>query len=174
MSKAMYSVDNNGHYGLSFDFYTHFTSPIRRYADLLVHRILEDKINKKNHNYINSLEHQCKHISTTEKQAIEAERASTKYMQVLFLKDKVGGSFKGKITGLTEWGFYVELNDNKCEGLVHMRSLEDDHYYYDHSTQKIIGHNTAESFHLGMEVNVVVKNADILKRQIDLVLRKFY
>jgi len=174
MSKAIYSTENNGHYGLSFEHYTHFTSPIRRYADLLVHRILQDVLDNKSFNPTKALEFQCKHISTTEKQAVEAERASTKYMQVLFLNDKIGETFKGKITGLTEWGFYVELNENKCEGLVHMRSLEDDHYYYDHSSQKIIGQNTSESFHLGMEVTVVVKKADILKRQIDLALRKFY
>ena len=174
MSKAIYSTENNGHYGLAFDYYTHFTSPIRRYADLLVHRLLQDALDNKPFSASNSLEFQCKHISTTEKQAVEAERASTKYMQVLFLKEKIGQTFKGKITGLTEWGFYVELNENKCEGLVPMRSLEDDHYYYDHSTQKIIGNNTSQTYFLGMEVMVVVKNTNIFKRQIDFVLKKYY
>ena len=172
MSKAIYSTENIGHYGLAFDYYTHFTSPIRRYADLLVHRVLHEKIIGKNYEKSSSLDFQCKHISATEKLATEAERASTKYMQVLFLEDKVGEIFTGKITGLTEWGFYVEINDNKCEGLVHMRTLEDDQYYFDPTSQKIIGHNSQKSFYLGKEVEVVVKRTDIIKRQIDLQLKK--
>ena len=171
MSKAVYTTENIGHYGLAFDYYTHFTSPIRRYADLLVHRILQDTLNKSKYLQNNSLDHQCKHISNTEKQAVDAERASIKYMQVMFLKDKVGESFMGKITGLTEWGFYVELIQNKCEGLVHMRSLEDDHYYYDPSSQKIVGHNSLDTFYLGKQVEVIIKRTDIIKRQIDLVLK---
>lgn len=170
MSKAVYATENVGHYGLAFSYYTHFTSPIRRYADLLVHRILFDRLNKKDYGDSSSLEHQCKHISTTEKEAVEAERASTKYMQVVFLQDKIGESFSGKINGLTDWGFYVELNDNKCEGLVQINSLEGDHYYFDQEQKKIIGHNTKEAFTIGQEVQVTVKNTDLKKRQIDFLL----
>jgi ribonuclease R len=170
MSKAIYSTENVGHYGLAFDYYTHFTSPIRRYADLLIHRVLEDRLNNKEYNNNSSLEHQCKHISTTEKEAVEAERASTKYMQVVFLKDKIGEKFSGKINGLTDWGFYVELNDNKCEGLVQINSLPNDHYYFDHELKKIIGHKTQESFSIGQQVEVVVKRTDLQKRQIDFTL----
>ena len=109
-------------------------------------------------------------IETTEKEAVEAERASTKYMQVVFLQDKIGESFSGKINGLTDWGFYVELNDNKCEGLVQINSLEGDHYYFDQEQKKIIGHNTKETFTIGQEVQVTVKNTDLKKRQIDFLL----
>ena len=170
MSKAIYTTENIGHYGLAFNYYTHFTSPIRRYADLLVHRMLHEKLQNKPYNNTGALDSQCKHISATEKQATEAERASTKYMQVLFLKDKIGQAYMGKITGLTEWGIYVELNENKCEGLVHIRSLKDDHYHYDRQMQKIIGHNSNASFYMGQEVEVEIKHTDIIKRQIDLLL----
>ena len=170
MSKAIYSTENVGHYGLAFDYYSHFTSPIRRYADLLIHRILEDILNGKSYGNNSALEQQCKHISTTEKEAVEAERASTKYMQVVFLKDKVGETFSGKINGLTDWGFYVELNDNKCEGLVQINSLPNDHFYFDQELKKIIGHKTKESFSIGQEVHVVVKRTNLQKRQIDFIL----
>ena len=170
MSKAIYSIENVGHYGLAFNYYSHFTSPIRRYADLLIHRILEDILNGKSYSNNSALEQQCKHISTTEKEAVEAERASTKYMQVVFLKDKVGETFSGKINGLTDWGFYVELNDNKCEGLVQINSLPNDHFYFDHELKKIIGHKTKESFSIGQEVQVVVKRTNLQKRQIDFIL----
>ena len=170
MSKAIYSIENVGHYGLAFDYYTHFTSPIRRYADLLIHRVLEDRLNNKDYKNNSSLEQQCKHISKTEKEAVEAERASTKYMQVVFLKDKIGETFLGKINGLTDWGFYVELNDNKCEGLVQINSLPNDHYHFDQELKKIVGHKTQESFSIGQQVKVVVKRTDLQKRQIDFTL----
>ena len=170
MSKAIYSIENVGHYGLAFDYYTHFTSPIRRYADLLIHRVLEDRLNNKDYKNNSSLEQQCKHISKTEKEAVEAERASTKYMQVVFLKDKIGETFLGKINGLTDWGFYVELNDNKCEGLVQINSLPNDHYHFDQELKKIVGHKTQESFSIGQQVKVVVKRTDLQKRQRDFTL----
>ena len=172
MSKAIYSTENVGHYGLAFNYYSHFTSPIRRYADLLIHRILEARINNKEYNDNSALEKQCKHISKTEKEAVEAERASTKYMQVVFLKDKIGETFLGKINGLTDWGFYVELNDNKCEGLVQINSLPNDHYYFDNKQKKIIGHKTQEAFSIGQQVEVTVKRTDLQKRQIDFTLFK--
>lgn len=172
MSKAIYSTDNIGHYGLSFDYYTHFTSPIRRYADLLVHRILQHKLEKNDYPNNKSLEHQCKHISGTEKQAVDAERASVKYMQVVYLQDKVGEIFSAKINGLTDWGFYVELEESKCEGLVSMNSLDGDHYFYDQEVQKIIGYRTKETFTMGQQVQVEVYRTNLYKRQIDFLLHR--
>ena len=170
MSKAIYTTDNVGHYGLCFDYYTHFTSPIRRYADLLVHRILESKLKNIPYDNNKALEFQCKHISGTEKEAVDAERASIKYMQVVYLQDKIGEIFYGKINGLTDWGFYVELDQSKCEGLVAMNSLDGDHYYYDQELQKIIGHRTKETFVMGQEIQVEVKRTNLHKRQIDFLL----
>lgn len=169
MTKAYYGVDNIGHYGLAFDYYGHFTSPIRRYADLLVHRILFDKLSGKEYAYNNLLEQQCKHISTTEKSATEAERASIKYMQVKFMADKVGLTFEGKVTGVTDWGIFIELDENKCEGLVHIKSLEGN-YIFNSRTKQLESNRNPIKYHLGMKVDVVVKNVDLLKKQIDLEL----
>ena len=130
MSKAIYSSENIGHYGLAFQYYTHFTSPIRRYADLIVHRKLIKSLEEKNAHVKEQLEHTCNHISKMEKQAVDAERASIKYMQVVFLKERIGQQFIGTISGLTDWGIYVELNENKCEGMVPLSSMKDDQYYY--------------------------------------------
>ena len=170
MSKAVYSSDNIGHYGLAFQYYTHFTSPIRRYADLIVHRKLCNDIQKKPNHSKEQLEQTCNHISKMEKQAVEAERASIKYMQVLFLGDKIGESFNGVISGLTDWGIYVELNHNKCEGMIPLNSMKDDQYYYDNKLKLIMGYNTQKSYKLGQVINVIVKKADIYKRQIDFKL----
>lgn len=169
MSKAIYEMENIGHYGLAFDYYTHFTSPIRRYADLLVHRVLFEKLNNRTYKGSKELEAQCKHISATEKEASSAERASTKYMQVKFMSDKIGQSFEGKITGVTDWGLFVELNETKCEGLVHISTLEGN-YSLNDKTKQLESYQTGESFHLGQAINVVVKNTDIFKKQIDLEL----
>ena len=170
MSKAVYSTDNIGHYGLAFKYYTHFTSPIRRYADLIVHRKLCNHIQKKPTHSNEQLEQTCNYISKMEKQAVEAERASIRYMQVLFLGDKIGESFNGVISGLTDWGIYVELNHNKCEGMIPLNSMKDDQYYYDDKLKLIMGHNTQKSYKLGQEINVIVKKADIYKRQVDFKL----
>ncbi len=170
MAKAIYSTENIGHYGLAFNYYTHFTSPIRRYADLLVHRLLYDKLHQLPAANENILTGQCKHISGTEKQAVDAERSSIKFMQVKYMLDKVGDVLSGRISGVTEWGFFVELHDSKCEGLVHIRSLKNDHYVYDHETLQIIGKRHKESFGLGDDVMVEVKNADLFKKQLDFEL----
>jgi ribonuclease R len=169
MSKAYYGTDNIGHYGLAFPFYTHFTSPIRRYADLLVHRILFERLNNKEYRFNNTLDSQCKHISNTEKLATDAERASVKYMQVKFMADKVGLTFEAKITGVTDWGIFVEMDENKCEGLVHIKSIEGN-YQYNGRTKQLESRSVALKYHLGMKVDVVVKNVDLIKKQIDLEL----
>ena len=170
MSKAVYSSDNIGHYGLSFQYYTHFTSPIRRYADLIVHRKLFDTLNEKPGHSKEQLEHTCNHISKMEKQAVDAERASIKYMQVLYLGEKIGKQFTGMINGLTDWGMYVELDENKCEGMIPLNSMKDDQYYYDNEQKLVIGNNSQKSFKLGQEIKVIVKKADLYKRQIDFKL----
>ncbi len=169
MSKAIYTTDNIGHYGLAFKYYTHFTSPIRRYADLLVHRILQAKLTDKKF-VSNGLEDMAKHISATEKEATSAERASTKYMQVKYMSDKVGETFSGKITGVTDWGIFVEMEDNKCEGLVHVRTIEDGSYFYEYKTKQLISNQSKNKYHLGQIVNVLVKHVDLVKKQIDLEL----
>ena len=170
MSKAVYSSDNIGHYGLSFQYYTHFTSPIRRYADLIVHRKLFETLIEKSGYSKEQLEHTCNHISKMEKQAVDAERASIKYMQVLYLGEKIGEQFNGMINGLTDWGMYVELDKNKCEGMIPLNSIKDDQYYYDDEQKLVIGHNSRKSFKIGQEIKVIVKKADLHKRQIDFKL----
>ena len=171
MSKAVYSTDNVGHYGLAFDYYTHFTSPIRRYADLVVHRSLIDFLDEqKIGNDSKHLNHICNHISKMEKQAVEAERASIKYMQVKFLSKFVGDTFEGTISGLTEWGMYVELSENKCEGMISLKSMSDDQYFFDPGTMTVTGYHNQNSFKMGQEVKVKVKKTNLFKRQIDLIL----
>lgn len=169
MSKAIYETDNVGHYGLAFQYYTHFTSPIRRYADLLVHRILFDTLSGKEFKDSKSLEAWCKHISDTEKSATEAERDSIKYMQVKYMADKVGLTFTGKITGVTEWGIFVELDETKCEGLLHITNLPG-RYYLNSKTKQLESKDGGDKYHLGMTVEVVVKHVDLLKKQMDLIL----
>jgi len=172
MSKAEYSSENIGHYGLAFDYYTHFTSPIRRYADLLVHRKLSNHIlkNKGLRNNESDLKHTCSHLSKMEKQATDAERSSVKYMQVKFLSKKIGEVFEGQISGLTEWGIYVELNENKCEGMVSVKSMKDDQYYYNKELQQMIGYHSKKTYKLGQEVKIVVYKTNLFKKQIDLKL----
>ena len=167
MSKAVYSPDNIGHYGLAFQYYTHFTSPIRRYADLIVHRKLIKSIEEKNNHTKDKLEHTCNHISKMEKQAVDAERASIKYMQVVFLKDRIGQQFTGMISGLTDWGIYVELYENKCEGMIPLNSMKDDQYFYDPEKKSTTGYKTRKSYKMGQEVKIIVKKADLHKRRID-------
>ncbi len=172
MSKAAYSTDNIGHYGLAFEYYSHFTSPIRRYADLIVHRnlitILENK--NKYQNNSSDLDHQCKHLSKMEKQAVDAERASIKYMQVIFLSKHIGKQFEGRISGLTDWGMYVEIKENKCEGMIPLKSMKDDQFYYEQEQQAIVGYQSRKTFKLGQEVVIIVNNTNLSKRQIDFKL----
>jgi ribonuclease R len=167
MSKAMYTTDNIGHYGLAFDYYTHFTSPIRRYPDVLVHRLLEHYLNHQDSVDKDLLELQCKHSTQMEIRASEAERASIKYKQVEFLQDKVGQVFDGLISGVTEWGLYVELTENKCEGMIRLRDLDDDFYEFDETSYCVVGSRTKKKYTMGDEVKVQVMRCDLLKKQID-------
>lgn len=170
MAKAIYDINNIGHYGLAFEYYTHFTSPIRRYPDLLVHRILENYLTDRNSYAKNELEKFCKHCSAMEKKAADAERMSVKYKQVEFMSDKIGKIFSGVVTGVTEWGLYVETDEQKCEGMISLRSMTDDYYYYDEKQFAIIGRKTKERYKLGSEVMIKVLKADMVVRQLDYQL----
>ncbi|WP_075602188.1 ribonuclease R [Saccharicrinis aurantiacus] len=170
MAKAVYSTKNVGHYGLAFKHYSHFTSPIRRYPDMMVHRLLEHYLDGGRSINQEKIEEQCKHCSKMELTASEAERSSIKLKQVEFLKDRVGEQFHGVISGVTEWGFYVELDDNKCEGMVSMRSLDDDYYSFDEENYCIIGRRKNKKFQLGDPVRIQVANANLVKKQLDFEL----
>ena len=171
MKLAVYSGKESNHFALGLEEYCHFTSPIRRYADLIIHRSLIDFLAK---NRINTdhkhFTHVCNHISKMEKQAVEAERASIKYMQVKFLTKFIGKEFDGMISGLTEWGMYVELNENKCEGMIPLKSLADDQYFFDSDTMTVTGYLDQKSFKVGQTIRVIVKKTDLYKRQIDFGL----
>ena len=170
MAKAVYSTNNIGHYGLSFRHYTHFTSPIRRYPDMMVHRLLTAYMNGEKSKDEEKYERLCEHSSKRERLAVEAERASIKYKQVEFMQDKMGIPFEGVISGVTEWGIYVELIDNQCEGMVHIRELDDDFYEYDEDNYCIRGRHSGKEFTLGNPVTVEVVKADLVKKQLDFVL----
>lgn len=169
MAKAVYDTENIGHYGLGFEYYAHFTSPIRRYADLMVHRILFNELNKVNKRY-SDLQKTAEHISTTERRASEAERASKKHFQALYLEDKEGEVFAGNITGLTDWGIYVELEDNYCEGMIPLKSLKGDRYLFDEDDYIVYGQRSGEEFNLGDRLMVRVLKVNLNRKQIDLQL----
>lgn len=170
MPKAIYTIENIGHYGLGFEYYTHFTSPIRRYPDMMVHRLLEAYLNHTKYSDAEELETFSKHSSAREKVAAEAERASIKYKQVEFLKDKVGHVFTAIISGVTEWGLYAEIIENRCEGLIRARDMKDDFYTYDEDNYCYVGRKTKKVFALGDKVLIEIKNADMIKKQLDFVL----
>lgn len=176
MAKAIYTTENIGHYGLGFQYYTHFTSPIRRYPDVMAHRLLQYYIDidaGKNAGKLpdqDEMEQECKHCSEREKAAAEAERASIKYKQVQFLQDKVGQEFDGIVSGVTEFGFFVELVGNKCEGMVHVRNLHDDRYVFEPERYCMRGMRTGKIISLGDTVRVIIKSADLIKKQIDFEL----
>ncbi|MES2681462.1 MAG: ribonuclease R [Bacteroidota bacterium] len=167
MPKAIYTTKNAGHYGLGFEYYTHFTSPIRRYPDVLVHRLLEAKLNNKTYSTKDELEFLSKHSSDMERTAAEAERASVKYKQVEFMSDKVGQTFDAVISGVTEWGIYAEIVENKCEGMIKARDLTGDSFSYDRENYRYIGRNTNKIYSLGDPVRIIVKSADLTKKQLD-------
>lgn len=169
-SKAIYSTDNIGHYGLCFDYYTHFTSPIRRYPDMMVHRLLARYLDGGRSAQQEKLEEQCEHSSKMEQTAVSAERSSIKYKQVEFMQERLGEDFAGVVTGVTEWGLYIELTENLCEGLIPIRDLGDDYYELDERNYRLIGQRTGRSFRLGDEFVVRVARADLQRRQLDFVL----
>ena len=170
MSKAIYSTDNIGHYGLGFDYYTHFTSPIRRYPDMMVHRLIDRYLNGGRSAVEQSLESKCKHSSEMEQLAANAERASIKYKQVEFLSDRLGEEYDGVISGVTEWGLYVEIDENKCEGLIPIRDLDDDYYEIDEKNYALVGRRTHRTYRLGDPVRIVIANANLDKKQLDFAL----
>ena len=170
MAKAIYTTTNIGHYGLGFDYYTHFTSPIRRYPDMMVHRLLARYLAGGRSVNLQKLEDECKHSSDMEQLAANAERASIKYKQVEYMADHLGEVYTGVISGVTEWGLYVELEENKCEGLVPIRDLADDYYDFDDRNYCLVGRAHNHRYRLGDVVTVQVARADIQKKQLDLAL----
>jgi ribonuclease R len=170
MAKAIYTTENIGHYGLSFDYYTHFTSPIRRYPDVMVHRLLQHYLDGGTAANKNTFEALCKHSSDREKLAAEAERASIKYKQVEFMKDRIGAEFAGTISGVTEWGMFVEVTDTKCEGLVRMKDIPGDYFEFDEKKMAAVGVKTKKVYRLGDTVRIEVKRADLAKKQLDFLL----
>jgi len=167
MAKAVYSTVNIGHYGLGFPYYTHFTSPIRRYPDLMVHRLLDAYSNDATSVNQEVLEDRCEHSSNMERKAIEAERESIKYKQAEYLLDKIGQVFDGLISGVSKWGIYVELTASKCEGMVRLSDLQDDFYYLDEENYQVLGHRYGHQYKLGAPVRVRVKKIDVSRKEMD-------
>jgi ribonuclease R len=170
MAKATYSTQNVGHYGLAFKHYTHFTSPIRRYPDMMVHRLLEKYLSGGRSVNEQQTEEACKHCSNMESLAASAERTSIKYKQVEFMSDKIGMIFDGVISGVTEWGLYVELSDNACEGMVPIRDLVDDHYEYDEKTYSLVGTRKKYRYCMGDSLKIKVAKANLERKQLDFLL----
>ncbi|MDE6683110.1 MAG: ribonuclease R, partial [Muribaculaceae bacterium] len=170
MAKAVYTTENIGHYGLAMDYYTHFTSPIRRYPDMMVHRLLARYAEGGRSVDVAKLEDECRHSSDMEQLAANAERSSIRYKQVEFMRDRLGEIYDGVISGVTEWGFYVELADNMCEGLVPIRDLADDYYDLDEKNYCLIGRKHGNKYTLGDQVKVQVARADLERKQLDFAL----
>ncbi|PRY15012.1 RNAse R [Pontibacter ummariensis] len=170
MAKAKYSTEPEGHFGLAFDHYSHFTSPIRRYPDMMAHRLLQHYLDGGKSEDKEEYEERCRHSSEMEKRAADAERASIKYKQVEFMKDTIGNQYKGIVSGVTEWGIFVEIEENKCEGMVRLSDLNDDYYELDANNYRIIGRQSKRIISFGDEVLVEVKSANLNDRTIDLEL----
>lgn len=170
MQKARYSIYNIGHYGLAFDYYTHFTSPIRRYPDLMVHRLLTRYLAGGRSAQADKYETLCEHSSAMEQTAASAERASVRYKQVEFMGERIGEVYDGVISGVTEWGLYVEINENKCEGMIAMRDLGNDFYEFDEKNYCLIGRRHHQKFSLGDPIKIKVARANLAKKQLDFVL----
>ena len=170
MAKATYATTNVGHYGLAFEYYTHFTSPIRRYPDMMVHRLLDRYATGARSVNREQLEEECHHVSAQEQLAADAERASIKYKAVEFMGERLGDVFTGHISGVTEWGIYVECDETHCEGMVPVRDLDDDFYEFDEKNYYLIGRRTHKKYVLGDPVTIQVARADLIKKQLDFVI----
>ncbi|MBL4655679.1 MAG: ribonuclease R [Bacteroidia bacterium] len=170
MAKAVYTSESASHYGLGFDHYTHFTSPIRRYPDMMVHRLLFHYLNDGKKVDQNKIEQECQHSSEQERNAVRAERDSIKFKQAEYLQDHIGETFDGIISGISTWGIFVELSENKCEGLVRLKDIDDDFYEVDEENYCIIGLRNKKKYQLGDPVKVRIKNIDLIKRYIDFEL----
>lgn len=170
MSKAYYGTENIGHYGLAFEYYTHFTSPIRRYPDVMVHRLLQRYLDDKPSVKEDEYDEKCNHASEMENLSSSAERDSIKYMQVKFMQDHQNKEFIGVISGVTDFGIFIEIVENKCEGMIRLRDIKGDHYDFDADNYAIVGRKTKKTYQLGDEVIVKVKNADLVKRHLDFTL----
>ncbi len=167
MSKAIYSTDPIGHYGLGFDYYSHFTSPIRRYPDLIAHRLLQHYLDGGKSVDKSELEEQCKHCSAMERLASDAERDSIKFMQVKFMQSHLGEEFEGVISGVAEFGFWVEIPENGAEGLIKLRDLMDDSYQYDAKNHAVYGTRTGKQYQLGDVIKIKVVKANLIQKQLD-------
>lgn len=170
MAKAEYSTNNIGHFGLGFEYYSHFTSPIRRYPDMIAHRLLFRYLNNGSNIAEAAIEKSCKHSSLMERKASEAERESTKLYQVIYMASSVGQEFDGVVSGVTEWGIFVEITSNKCEGMVRLRDIPGDYFFFDQKNLAIVGQRTKKSYVLGQNVKIRVDAADVENRRIDLSL----
>ena len=172
MQKARYSIYNIGHYGLAFDYYTHFTSPIRRYPDMMVHRLLTRYLGGGRSVQADKYEEFCEHCSNMEQTAANAERASIKYKEVEYMSERIGQEYEGTVSGVTEWGLYVEINENKCEGMIPMHCLDDDYYEFDEKNYCLVGRRHRYKYSLGDTVRIKVSRADLEKKQLDFDLVK--
>jgi len=170
MSKAEYTTQNIGHYGLAFEFYSHFTSPIRRYPDIMAHRLLQHYLDGKSSPNQSTFEDKCKHASKMENLATKAERDSIKYMQIKYMQHHKNTSFSGVISGVTEWGIYVEITENKCEGMVRIKDLTQDYFTFDSENYALVGEKTKQCYQLGDRVTVKVKHADLIRRHLDFTI----
>ena len=170
MAKAKYTTENIGHYGLAFDYYTHFTSPIRRYPDMMAHRLLQDYLDGKKSPAAAVYEDKAKHCSSREKIAAEAERESIKYMQVKYMEQFVGETFDAFITGVQDYGIFVEIPETRCEGLIRSRAMKGDHFVFDEKNHALVGKRTGVKYQLGSPVRIKVLNADLIKKQLDFEL----
>jgi ribonuclease R len=170
MMKAKYSTHNIGHYGLAFEYYTHFTSPIRRYPDLMVHRLLTRYAEGGRTVSQLKYEEYCEHCSDMEQTAAQAERASIKYKQVEFMSERLGETFQGTISGVTEFGLYVEIDENKCEGMIPLRDLEGDYYEFDEKNYQLVGRRHHRKYQLGDAVRIKVASANLFNKQLDYEL----
>ena len=170
MAKAVYTTKNIGHYGLAFPYYTHFTSPIRRYPDLMVHRLFQDYLDNKPSVPAAEYEMQCEHASDLEKRAADAERASVKYKQAEYMLDKIGQEFDALISGVSKWGIFAEIIGTKCEGMIKLRDLDDDYYYLDEENFRVIGQRSGNVYKLGDKVRIRVKKIDLSRKQMDYII----